>query len=226
MDNTQINNDQMGMNNMGMNNMMMNMNNMGMNNMGMNNMGMNNMGMNNMGMNNMMMNMNNMGMNNMGMGMPQMTPQQQQMMMMYYMNQMGQNNMMFFNNQMSTSAGNIQPTTNIDGGEAPESILRKNKTIVVQNNMLNSTGNMINITLSASTGLKVIIPISGDKTLQELFSTYADKVSIPHNALGEKIVFLFNGAKLDPNSTDSVFSKFRGTNANITVFDQGGVIGA
>ena len=77
----------------------------------------------------------------------------------------------------------------------------------------------------ASTGLKVIIPISINAPLEELFKRYAAKVNIPESALGTKIVFLFSGGKKDQFSKAQIGTHFK-NRAIITVFDQGGIIGA
>ena len=79
--------------------------------------------------------------------------------------------------------------------------------------------------MTASTGLKVIIPISINATLEELFKRYAAKINIPESALGTKIVFLFSGGKIDPFSKAQIGTHFK-NGAIITVFDQGGIIGA
>ena len=90
----------------------------------------------------------------------------------------------------------------------------------------NCRGNLIFALKGTSTGLKVIIPISNESTLAELFKIYETRASLPPNVLGDKIVFLYNGGKINPNSTDKIRTLIRGNNAKITVFDQGGVIGA
>ena len=82
---------------------------------------------------------------------------------------------------------------------------------------------IINIQLEASTGLKVFIPISVEKTIEELFKIYAQKAYISENTLGDKLVFLYNGTKLDVHSQQKLKTKFK-ANAKITVFDQYGVL--
>lgn len=106
-----------------------------------------------------------------------------------------------------------------------ELLPREDKTISVPIPSSSQNTPLINIALNASTGLKVIIPISPMSTIQQLFLTYAQKVGIPVNALGKKIIFLFGGAKIDINSQQQIGSIMK-NGATITVFDQGGIIGA
>lgn len=106
-----------------------------------------------------------------------------------------------------------------------ELLPREDKTISVPRPASNPNTPFINITLNASTGLKVVVPISPMSTIQQLFITYAQKVGIPLNALGTKIIFLFGGGKIDINSQQQIGSIFK-NGAVVTVFDQGGIIGA
>ena len=228
-----------------MNNMnMMNNNNMMMYNMYQNQMMpqqqfmmMNGMGypQNNYCMNPMAMGMNTMGMgmNPMGMGMDPMASGMNQMSMINQNNLMQTNTM----NTMSNVGGNANNNINNNVTNNPQNaqndnnglieiLPRGDETRVVQQTNQSQNEMVINIALVASTGLKVIIYISVEKSLKELFELYAEKAAIPKSALGNKIVFLYNGEKLDPISTKPIKSKFRTSNVNITVFDQGGVIGA
>ena len=85
--------------------------------------------------------------------------------------------------------------------------------------------NLMNINFKASTGLNVIMTIPGNITLKSLFEKYMDKLHLPQIYLGNEIQFLYNGMKVDPNSNELVCNKFK-NGADITVFDQGSVIGA
>ena len=90
----------------------------------------------------------------------------------------------------------------------------------------NNNNNVINVNLTASTGFKVIIPAPKDMTFEELFINFANKASIPESAIGEQVVFLYNAEKLDPKSKSPLSSLIKTNIANITVLDQGGIIGA
>ena len=130
-------------------------------------------------------------------------------------------------NPMPNPLSNSMPNPNVQNGQMEELLPREDKTITApMPTTNNNNGMIINITLEASTGLKVIIPISNESTLAELFKIYETRASLPPNVLGDKIVFLYNGGKINPNSTDKIRTLIRGNNAKITVFDQGGVIGA
>ena len=169
-----------------------------------------------------------------------MNPMQLQMMYYMVMNQMAQNNQI---NNMNNVGGNIPQNQNIynnqnSGGYRGNNNYNNNnnnlvellphgdKTIVVGGNQgLIQNRGLINIALNASSGLKVIVPISPESTVNKLILTYAEKVGIPINALGTKIIFLFNGMKLDIYSKEQLKNVFK-NGAVITVFDQGGIIGA
>ena len=111
------------------------------------------------------------------------------------------------------------------GSNLVELLPRNDHTIYDSPKIISSGEQLINIALNASTGLKFIITISINSTIEELFKRYAQKVMIPESALGTKIVFLFGGGKIDPFSKEKVGSHFK-NGAIITVFDQGGIIGA
>ena len=89
-----------------------------------------------------------------------------------------------------------------------------------------ANSNIINVNLTASTGFKVIIPAPKDMTFEELFINFANKASIPESAIGVQVVFLYNAEKLDPKSKSPLSSLIKSNIANITVLDQGGIIGA
>jgi hypothetical protein len=231
---------QMGMNQMGMN--QMGMNQMGMNQMGMNPMGQ--MGMNPMGQ-----------MQNPMMGGMFMNPMQQQMMYNMYANYMNQNNnqmnmmnnvggnanqMNFNNNQMNfnnnnqmnnnnNQASNINTNNtlnNTNNNTNDKEILpREDKTLYEGGNNGYNQGNLINIALNASSGLKVIVAISPDSTIEELILKYAQRAGVPQDALGTKVIFLFNGGKIEVNSQEKL-SKYFKNGAVVTVIDQAGIIGA
>ena len=83
------------------------------------------------------------------------------------------------------------------------------------------------ILLAASSGLKILIKISKNKTLKDLFKNYAAKIGIGENVLGTKIYFLFNAETLEVNSNKKIKEVFGEKNLyTITVVDQNNVIGA
>ena len=230
---------QMGMNQMGMNPMgPMGMNPMGqMQNPMMGGMYMNpmqqqmmyNMYMNYMNQNNNQMNM----MNNVGGNVNQMNFNNNNNQMNFNNN----NNQMNFNNnnnQMNNNNNNNQINNsndnnnfnNANNNKNPGEILpREDKTLYEGDNKGYNQGNLINIALNASSGLKVIVAISPDSTIEELISKYAKRVSIPQDALGKKVIFLFNGGKMEVNSQEKVGKNIK-NGAVVTVIDQGGIIGA
>ena len=85
--------------------------------------------------------------------------------------------------------------------------------------------NLMNIAFKASSGLNVILNIPGNITVKELFERYMNKIQLPLIHLWNDLQFLYNGTKVDPFSMNYVGAVFK-NNITITVFDQGGVIGA
>ena len=85
--------------------------------------------------------------------------------------------------------------------------------------------NIINVTMNASTGYKVVINASADTSIEELLKMYTRKIGLAENVIGKDIMFLYNGAQLDTKSKQSIGSMFRNT-AVITVYDLNGIIGA
>ena len=205
--------------------MMMNMNNMNNMNNNMNN-------MNNNNMNNMMNNMNNMN------------------------NNISQQSLNNSSNliQQSTYIKSEEQTPRDDSVylKDKETIPRVKKTVYVNENELqgnsgnnfsgfsmnqnqnsfmkqygmSSSTDIINVTLTATSGLKVVIPAQKSMSLSQLFKIYVKKVGVPESVIGTKIVFLFNAEKLDHNAQQPITNFFKAFNANITVLDQANIIGA
>ena len=94
-------------------------------------------------------------------------------------------------------------------------------------NQFGGMGNdIVNITMTATSGLKVVIPAPKTMPLSDLFITYVRKVGVPDDVIGTKIVFLFNAEKLDVKSKEPLSKFFKSANHNVTVLDQGNIIGA
>ena len=208
-----------------------------MNNMVGNNGAMNNMVGSNGAMNNMVGNngaMNNMvgsngTMNNMFGSQVNVVPQPQ-------VNNFNQNKV----NQPSGATGDVYVT---DPNKPKEVLPRVIKTMYVDKNEMqqnfqnfnnfnnfNQFGGMgndiVNITMTATSGLKVVIPAPKTMPLSDLFITYVRKVGVPDDVIGTKIVFLFNAEKLDVKSKEPLSKFFKSANHNVTVLDQGNIIGA
>jgi hypothetical protein len=81
------------------------------------------------------------------------------------------------------------------------------------------------IVFEASTGLKVVMNVDGKTTtIKDLIKRYINKIGISETLIGNGILFLMNGKKMDHNS-ENLVSTFPNT-PKITVFDQNNVIGA
>ena len=89
---------------------------------------------------------------------------------------------------------------------------------------MNSMNNMNikTITIEASTGLKVIIKASDDITISDLLKKYLQTIGIDESFIGNGILFLMNGKKLDHNSNSKI--KNFPNSSEITLFDQVGII--
>ena len=85
--------------------------------------------------------------------------------------------------------------------------------------------NMMNITIESSAHYVMHLVLPGNTTINGMFKKYLDRLSLPYSHLGKDLVFLYNGKKVDPFSQLTIFPTLK-NNIVITVFDQGGVIGA
>ena len=150
-------------------------------------------------------------------------------------------------NNMAKSQGNqvmnptsAQNTNNVyvnDPNQPKEVIPRKEETLYLNAaggksgpSQLSAMGmgnnSVVNVTLTATSGLKVVIAAPKTMTFSELFKNYEKKVGVPEDVIGTKIVFLFNAEKLKVDSQEPISTLFKTFNANVTVLDQGNIIGA
>ena len=150
-------------------------------------------------------------------------------------------------NNMAKSQGNqvmnqasAQNTNNVyvnDPNQPNEVIPRKEETLYLNAaggksgpTQLSAMGmgnnSVVNVTLTATSGLKVVIAAPKTMTFSELFKNYVKKVGVPEDVIGTKIVFLFNAEKLKVDSQEPISTLFKAFNANVTVLDQGNIIGA
>ena len=83
--------------------------------------------------------------------------------------------------------------------------------------------NIINVTMNANTGHKVVIAANADTTIENLLKIYIKKSGLNLNVIGKDIMFLYHGAQLDYNSHQSIGSMFRNI-AVINVYDINGII--
>ena len=88
------------------------------------------------------------------------------------------------------------------------------------------SGEVINLNFTANTGLKVVMPIGLNNTLQDTLIKYCQKIGVPPSLIGEKLVFLLNAEKLDPLSKKTIGQIGFKNGTRITVFDQYNVIGS
>ena len=88
------------------------------------------------------------------------------------------------------------------------------------------SGEVINLNFTANTGLKVVMPIGLNNTLQDTLIKYCQKIGVPPSLIGEKLVFLLNAEKLDSLSKETIGQIGLKNGTRITVLDQGNIIGA
>lgn len=84
---------------------------------------------------------------------------------------------------------------------------------------------IININFDTSTGVKVILNVPDRIPVKELLKRFARKINLSESYIGTKVLFLFNGRKLDHESLEDIQKVGIRNNFNITVFDNGNVIG-
>ena len=100
------------------------------------------------------------------------------------------------------------------------------KNLLKQSNSNSNEVEIIQVTLTATSGLKVVIPAPKNMPLSQLFKNYARKIGIPDYMINTKLVFLFNAEKLVPNSQRPISDYFKSFNCNITVLVLANIIGA
>ena len=133
---------------------------------------------------------------------------------------------------------NDNTNNNNDPNQPKELLPRREETLYMHQNEIQGNNNnnninfaalnndIINVALTTTAGYKVIIPASKNMSFEDLFINYANKVGVPHDAIGTKIVFLCNGGKVDPKSKQPISSLFKLSMGNITVLDQANIVGA
>ena len=133
------------------------------------------------------------------------------------------------NNPMSYSTGNVVPimTQQSNNNDDKEKGVLPRGNTDNEINFLPATGDTINVKFDASTGVKKIIRADKNTTtLKQLLRMYMDKIGLPYNLIGQQVVFLYCGEKIDVES-DKTLEEYHIRNmSSITVFDQGNVIGA
>jgi hypothetical protein len=110
-------------------------------------------------------------------------------------------------------------------GPPKENIPRGEKIIQVTKESSSPFVELINISLHASSGLKLIMKVPRDITYKELFRFYVEKIGVSKSFLGKEIIFLFNAMTLDVNDEHVITNKLH-DNCTITVIDRNNVIGA
>ena len=100
------------------------------------------------------------------------------------------------------------------------------KNLLKQSNSNSNEVEIIQVTLTATSGLKVVIPAPKNMPLSQLLKNYVHKIGIPDYMINTKIIFLFKAEILDPNSQRPISDYFKSFNCNIIVIDLENIIGA
>ena len=108
--------------------------------------------------------------------------------MNYNMNNNINNNMN--NNNNNTAINNQNSNNNNNNGPPVENIPRKDITIHATGGS-SSESDLINVTLQASSGIRVVMKVSRNITMKELFRLYIEKLGIGENLLERKEI-IFN----------------------------------
>ena len=106
-----------------------------------------------------------------------------------------------------------------------ESVLARNTVLIGDPNAPTGNG-IINIFFEASTGSRAVINVSENTPIKEVLEKYAEKINLHKNYLGNKVIFLLFGKKIDPSSTAPIKSINIKNGNSISVFDQQNVLGA
>ena len=115
---------------------------------------------------------------------------------------------------------------NTNSGAAPPSLLSRDTQLIGEVVESNDKG-IINVYFDASTGSKAVINIPENTPIKEALDKYCEKVQLNKMYVEKKkILFIFLGAQIDPESTESIKSLKIINNSKINVFDQGNVLGA
>ena len=115
--------------------------------------------------------------------------------------------------------------SNTNNGEAPPSILSRDPNLIGK--PVDSNDGIINVYFFASTGSKAVINIKEDTPIKEALDKYCEKVKLNKMYIEKKkILFIFLGLEINPESTASIKSIKIINNSKINVFDQANVLGA
>ena len=201
------------------------------NNMDINNMNMNNMNSNNINMNNMnFMNMNNMNMNNMNnlmMNDQNMRNRNVEMIK----NLINQNNAMM--NQIALNNNMIMELLNNpyfnhnqnDMINIPQEIIPRRDRIIIEDHFPGNTNERYNIGFDLPSGRKVNIATPVDIKVKDLLLTFSKVANINERLLGNDIIFLYNGYKINVKEEKNIKEFGFFNNVNIIVYDKNNVIG-
>ena len=114
---------------------------------------------------------------------------------------------------------------NTNRGQAPPSLLSRDPSLIGQ--LVASNNGIINVYFNASTGSQVVINIKEDTPFKEAVEKYCEKIKLDKKFIEmKKIIFIYLGTQMDPQSTEPIKSLKISNLSKIDVFDQGNVIGA
>ena len=120
---------------------------------------------------------------------------------------------------------NNMNNNNNNANQQDKSLLIRDNKLIGDPNLPTGQGK-INVYFEASTGNTVVLNLEENIGLRDALKLYMNKIQLSENYIGNQIVFLFNGRKLDHESNEPIKTFKIVNSSKITVFDQGNVIGA
>ena len=84
----------------------------------------------------------------------------------------------------------------------------------------------IEITLTSTSGLKLVLLLQKNTKFSEMIRKYMDRILLPFKHIEvEDLIFIYNAQKIDPFSNEPISSKFKNYSVNVTVIDKNNIIG-
>lgn len=106
-----------------------------------------------------------------------------------------------------------------------ETIPRKEETLFLTNELNNKNQNKKNVCFVTNRGLRIVIPIEENKTIQYVLIKFCEKLSIPIQSINE-LFFLYNAKKLDPDGKITLKELSNSPSIYITVIERNDIIAA
>ncbi len=130
-----------------------------------------------------------------------------------------------FPNSQMTGPNPPQPNTSNSNSNEIKEMIPRGLPNINTNEALDPNQNIVNVTFKTSTGHQTNMAVNGNISIEQLIKKYIYKLSLPENAIGKDIMFIFNGQQLDPKLKEDVNCTL-GNGGLISVYDVNNIIGA